>query len=165
LLKFDNDGSYNSILLRAQFEDRFGDCIDTKISELITKGKAKNAIVSKTKEESTTDSMISGYPDAILCSSTERLSAVFYLSKADNDYLYYVQMRFDMIKNMLTFNRDANGTYSANTRNHYVGCIKKSLDQLYKDGKAFNLAIRKITKVEGLNTSAQIYNDWPTVIN
>lgn len=91
------------------------------------------------RSSTASDTMVDGWPDAIVCNAPSSTSLIIYnvLQYSDGRKLYrYTTGPADTNDYYVILNSD--GTYNTNSNLSTRDCINKSISQLYTDGQAFN---------------------------
>lgn len=122
----------------------------TNISATTINGIAVSALGSNSGTVvSGTTSMVSGWPDAFVCTlQGVAYTRYYYLSESPgggNNYYIYRSFEFGVSSNLVhnSFRYNTDGTFFdfSSSNGNYTGggtCANKSISQLYAEGKAFN---------------------------
>jgi hypothetical protein len=146
---FNPDGSYNS---GSGYDLAKKDCIGKSIPQLYSEGRAFNFVTSKFKNTTGKTSIVPNWPDVIRCKSGyvgDEGSNVFFVHNAVNaaGVLSTYLQAYNFEDRLVLFNPD--GSYNAKRGIDVVSkdCEGKSIQQLYNEGKAFNLVTSTILTI------------------
>lgn len=151
---------YNGDYLTSTGDDVSSSGCDSKsIQQLYREGRVFHFLTSKMLDPTNTTTMIPGWPDAIRCGSGTMGGSIAWLHGADNTGAFYTPQMVSTVFQPVVFS--SNGSFLGTNDISTMGCQGKSMQQLYQEGRAFNLVTSKIFDPIGTST---MYANSPDAI-